>query len=302
MSLNGSTYKAPQLASAPERVVSLVPCLTHSLIDLGLGDRLVGVTDYCLSPEEAGPGVARLGGTKTPDVETMIALEPDLVIANQEENSRRSVEALRAAGIAVWLTFPQSVDQALQLLWQMLRLFRSEEATDRIRTLEMAVDWALQAGAQREPVCVFCPIWQGQTEDDQLWWMTFNKYTYCHDLLALLGGRNPFGERSRRYPLAADLGRGEAEDPGDRDTRYPCVTPEEVKKNAPEVVLLPSEPYEFRPQDIERLKTLLEHTPAVQHDCVYPIDGTLLTWHGTRIVRALAELPAYLQSPPKSVA
>jgi ABC-type Fe3+-hydroxamate transport system substrate-binding protein len=68
------------------------------------------------------------------------------------------------------------------------------------------------------------------------------------------------------------------------------------------VVLLPSEPYEFEPQDIEQLTALLEHTPAVQQDRVYAIDGTLLTWHGTRIVRALAELPAYLQRPPQSAA
>jgi ABC-type Fe3+-hydroxamate transport system substrate-binding protein len=256
------------------------------------------VTDYCLSSEEAGSGIARLGGPKTPDMETLIALEPDLVVANQEENSRQSVEAMRAAGVPVWLTFPQTVDQAIQLLWKLLRVLRSEEATDRIRTLEMAVDWAAQAGGTREPVCVFCPIWQGQTEDGRLWWMTFNKHTYCHDLLALLGGRNPFGDRMRRYPLTADLGLGKAEDPGDRDTRYPRVTPEEVEKTAPEVVLLPSEPFEFKPQDVERLKALLEHTPAVQQDRVYAIDGTLLTWHGTRIVRALAELPAFLQNPP----
>jgi ABC-type Fe3+-hydroxamate transport system substrate-binding protein len=101
----------------------------------------------------------------------------------------------------------------------------------------------------------------------------------------------------RRYPLTADLGLAQPEDPGTRDTRYPRVTPAEISQAAPEVILLPDEPFAFGEQERLRLKRLLAETPAVRHDRVRLIDGSLLTWHGTRLARALAEIPACLASP-----
>src|SRR3989304_2462763 len=82
----------------PRRVVSRVPSMTESLFDLGAGEALVGVTDYCRPPQEAETNLKRVGGTKSPRVADVLALKPDLVIANQEENSREGVEALEAGG------------------------------------------------------------------------------------------------------------------------------------------------------------------------------------------------------------
>src|SRR5512139_3602968 len=101
----------------PKRVVSLVPSMTESLFELGFGETLVGITDYCIYPEERLEGLPRLGGPKNPRLEDIIALQPELVLANWEENTRRTVETLEAAGVRVWVTFPKTVRQALDVLW-----------------------------------------------------------------------------------------------------------------------------------------------------------------------------------------
>lgn len=278
----------------PERVVSLVPSVTESLFDLELGEHLLGVTDYCKPPESALPRLTRVGGTRSPDVQAVLGLEPDLVIANMEENSKPAVEALEEAGLKVWVTFPRTVPQALELLWTLIGLFRVKAPAAKIKALEASLDWTERAAQDAQPARLFCPIWQGEHESRGTWLMTFNRDTYAHDLLARCGGENVFAERDRRYPLAADLGEAEPEDPGERDIRYPRVTLEEVRACAPEVILFPSEPFEFDPARGKALTEQLADTPAVQSGRVFHVDGSLITWHGTRLGRALAELPGLL--------
>jgi len=141
---------------------------------------------------------------------------------------------------------------------------------------------------------VFCPIWQEENEQAGLWWMTINQETYVDSVISISGGDNIFKMRERRYPLEADLGLAEAEKTGERDTRYPRVTVEEVKALSPEVVLLPSEPYSFGEEEREQVVKYLEGTPAVQEGKVFLLEGRLLTWHGTRLAHALTEVPTYL--------
>ena len=278
----------------PERVVSLVPSVTESLFELDLGDRLLGVTDFCLPPPGAAERLTRVGGTRNPNTEAVIGLQPDLVIANMEENSKAAVEALEGAGLKVWVTFPRTVQQALEVLWTLIGLFRVKEPAAKIKALEISLEWTERAVQEQRPVRLFCPIWIGEREPPGTWLMTFNQDTYAHDLLARCGGENVFADRVRRYPLEADLGLAEAEDPGERDTRYPRVTLEEIRQGAPEVILFPSEPYQFDQAQVQSLAEQLAETPAVQSGRIHPIDGSLITWHGTRLGRALAELPGLL--------
>ncbi|RPI33248.1 MAG: hypothetical protein EHM70_06580 [Chloroflexota bacterium] len=161
--------------------------------------------------------------------------------------------------------------------------------------MEGPLDWYESAAAGGRPRRYFCPIWQDETSAGQRWWMTFNQNTYAHDLLRLLGGDNVFAARVRRYPLAADLGQALPQDPGEHDTRYPRVTLEEILAADPEVILLPSEPYVFAEHHQEEMLTLLESTQAARNHKVYLVDGSLITWHGTRLARALRELPALLE-------
>jgi ABC-type Fe3+-hydroxamate transport system substrate-binding protein len=106
----------PDLGGPPRRVVSLVPSMTESLFALGFGATVVGATDYCIHPAEQLEDMPRVGGPKNPDIDQVVALRPDLVFVNQEENTRQLVEALLEAGLQVWLTFPQTVDEAVDVL------------------------------------------------------------------------------------------------------------------------------------------------------------------------------------------
>src|SRR5262249_43067786 len=156
-------------------------------------------------------------------------LRPQLVIANREENTRRSVARIEAAGIAVWVTYPRSVDEGVELLRELAELgSRAEELQSVVRPVEEAVRRARRE-APANPVPVFCPIWRDP-------WMAVGGDTYAHDLLELCGGRNVFAARGPR--------------------RYPIVSEAEIEAAAPEVVLLPDEPYAFGPADVARLSRL----------------------------------------------
>lgn len=277
----------------PQRIVSLVPSVTESLFELGLGPRVVGITDFCVHPEGALGGVPRLGGPKNPNLDALLALQPDLVIANQEENTPQAVDALQESGVRVWLTFPKSVAEAMDVLWALVRIQPDDQAVMRLRVLEQALSWTEEAAALQEQPRYFCPVWFDTTPDGVAWWMTFNRHTYAHDLLALVGGQNIFADRARFYPLDADLGRSAPAEPGSRDTRYPRVTLEELRAGDPEVILLPNEPFHFNEEHLQALVDLLPETTAVRTGRLHLVDGSLITWHGTRLGLALRELPKY---------
>ncbi len=295
MKPNGNGQRiAMHFTHPPRRVVSLVPSMTESMFDLGFGESIVGVTDYCTRPAAALANLPRLGGPKNPRIQDIIALQPDLVLANWEENTRTAVEELERAGVRVWVTFPKTVRHALDVLWTLVGLYSSREAAIRLEVLELTLEWAQTAAAERQKVRYFCPIWTETTSTGQRWWMTFNQDTYAHDLLSILGGENIFGGRIRRYPLEADLGLKEAQDAGERDTRYPRLGLAELRAADPELILLPDEPYPFQQETAEEIQRLLPDCPAVQRGRVCLVDGSLLTWHGTRLSHALRELPGIL--------
>jgi ABC-type Fe3+-hydroxamate transport system substrate-binding protein len=281
------------VSSPPRRVVSLVPSVTESLFDLNLGDRLVAITDYCIYPEAGVAKLPRIGGTKNPDTQRIIDLRPDLVIANREENRKEDVVALQQAGIPVWVTFPHTVAEAFNLLWNIMHVFDEPLMVPRIRLMEQTMDWIWRISEKKledNPCRVFAPIWL-----DPL--MTFNADTYAHDLLRICGAINVFGERDRLYPLKADLGQAEPLAPDDprssgRDTRYPRVTMEEVVAAQPDMILLPSEPFHFTQEHVTLFAGL--DIPAAHNGQIILIDGSLLTWHGTRLAYALDTIPALL--------
>jgi ABC-type Fe3+-hydroxamate transport system substrate-binding protein len=294
---NNGNKLALHFSHPPRRVVSLVPSLTESLFDLGFGSSVVGITDYCTRPAGALEGLPRLGGPKNPRLEQIQNLNPDLILLNREENPRPVVEALQASGLPCWVTFPRTVREALDILWTLAGVYQSPTAAARIETVERAVKWNVSSIEESETTRYFCPIWQDLDSEGTAWWMTFNRHTYASDVLRVLGGENIFADRHRRYPLAADLGKAGERDPGDADTRYPRVILEEIRLAEPEMILLPSEPFDFGEAHMEEICQLLEGTPAVKNSRVYLVDGSLITWHGTRLARAIQELPALFASP-----
>ena len=267
--------RAIMLARPPERVVSLVPSDTHSVIALGALDRLVGRTTYCESPE--AQGVATVGGTKDVDVDAVLALAPDFVIANQEENTRGALEAL-AARVPILVSLPRRVEQAIAHLARLARALgvaEREPAHSLIRR-----GYALRGAAATGPRA-FVPIWM-----DPL--MTFNADTYGSDVLAQVGIANAFGDRLRLYPLAADLGKTAPRDAGGRDVRYPRVTLDEVAARSPDLVVLPDEPHAFTADDEAALRRAL---PAARF---LRVCGKDLFWYGAWTIDALDRLAGQL--------
>jgi ABC-type Fe3+-hydroxamate transport system substrate-binding protein len=168
-------------------------------------------------------------------------------------------------------------------------LFDETTMVPRIRLIEYTYDWinGISRDNEEQLPRVFMPIWL-----DPL--MTFNADTYIHDLLWVCGGKNVFADRERQYPLKADLGLAEADtNTSGRDTRYPRIKLEEVIAAQPEVILLPSEPFEFTEQHLPIFQSL--DVPAAKTNRIHLVDGSLLTWHGTRIAYAFEMLPALLQ-------
>jgi iron complex transport system substrate-binding protein len=296
ISSNGNKL-ALHFSHPPRRVVSLVPSLTESMFELGFGSSVVAITDFCTQPAEVLSGLPRLGGPKNPNIQSIIELQPDLVLLNQEENTRQTVEALQEAEMPIWVTFPRTIRAALDILWTLAGIYQSPTAAARVETIERAVKWNELALEEGQSIRYFCPIWQESTEAGLRWWMTFNQDTYAADVLRVVGGINVFSERRRRYPLAADLGLVEEQDPNHADTRYPRVTLEEILLAEPEVILLPDEPYNFTEADQEVICRLLKDTPACRCERVYRVEGSLITWHGTRLARAITELPSLFVRP-----
>ncbi|HMG24778.1 MAG TPA: helical backbone metal receptor [Kofleriaceae bacterium] len=267
--------RAVILPRPPRRVVSLVPSDTHSVIALGALDRLVGRTTYCESPEAAA--VATVGGTKDVDADAVLALEPDLVIANQEENSRAALEAL-AGRVPVLVSLPRRVEHGIAHLARLARaldLAGREPARSLIRR-----GYALRGGAATGPRA-FVPIWM-----DPL--MTLNADTFGSDVLARVGIANAFGDRLRLYPLAADLGKAAPRDATGRDVRYPRVTLDEVAARRPELVVLPDEPHAFTAADEAVLRGALPDARVVR------VSGKDLFWYGAWTIDALDRLAGQL--------
>lgn len=197
--------------TAVGRVVSLVPSLSEAVAVTAPG-LLVGATDWCSQPVDLQ--VARIGGTKNPRVADVVALRPDLVLANSEENRQVDLDALREAGVAVWTTGPETVAQALVSLGcalQACRLGRPDWLD------EAAAVWAEPAPGRRRTAVV--PIWRRP-------WMAVGRDTFTGDVLARLGVDNALGGSPDRYPKV----------------RLEDLPPHDL-------VVLPDEPYLFTAED-----------------------------------------------------
>lgn len=271
-----------RLDRPPERVVSLVPSETASVADIAGVGRLGGRTDYCVEPAGAIEAVPSVGGTKGFDVDAVVALQPNLVLANKEENSRPLVQALIAAGLPVHVSFPCTVDESVAYVETLCALLGVEpEACAALHACREAARAAHDA-ERALPLPVFVPIWKDP-------WMTFDGRAYASDVLRLCGADNVFAARARLYPLAADLGNADPLSDArveERDTRYPRIRLEEVVERGARAALLPDEPYAFGETDVAALEALDAPQPIVAE----LIDGKDLFWYGTHVATALERL------------
>ena len=236
------------------RVVSLVPSTTETVAALGCAESLVGVTKYCTVG--APPSAMQVGGTKNPHLAHIIALRPDVVLANTEENRPADLDQLRAQGINVHETLPKTVPDARDVLLEIGAVLGHDDAAKTIAAdIDAALDEAEQA-APAERVVALTLIWRKP-------WMAIGPDTYADDLLWRCG----FANALSGY-----------------DDRYPKIEPGLML--GADVVLLPSEPYEFGEKDLPAVHELVPQTPARF------VDGELLTWHGPRTAAGLRAFSA----------
>ncbi|MHC3454740.1 helical backbone metal receptor [Streptomyces prasinus] len=243
------------------RIVSLVPSLTEA-VALSAPGTLAGATDWCTHP--AGLDVERIGGTKNPKVPLITALAPDLVIANEEENRAPDLDALRAAGLEVLVTEVRTLPQAFD---ELTRVLTACGVATRPRWLDEAeAAWdAVQAPEARRTAVV--PVWRRP-------WMVLGRDTFAGDLLSRLGVDHLYAENPERYP------------------RVPL---DELRAAAPDLVVLPDEPYRFTADDGP------DAFPGLP--CAL-VGGRHLTWYGPSLAEAAAVLPRALRAagnhPPRA--
>lgn len=253
----------------PSRIISLVPSVTETLFALGLDDRLVGVTRYCTEPSASVAQKPKVGGQKNPDLQKIQSLEPDLIVANVEENRREDVDALAAMGIAVYTTYPRTVEEGIAMIRDLGRVTGTEETAEVMAcSLEKVYLEVFAEAASHQPVRVFCPIWRRP-------YMSINRDTYVHDVLRSCGGENIFAGKLERYPQ---------------------ISLKEVADLQAEVVLLPDEPYRFLPRHMRDFEPFEDTIPALRTGRTHFVDGKLLSWYGPRIGESLRTLRPLLHS------
>nr|WP_316642007.1 helical backbone metal receptor [uncultured Roseateles sp.] len=249
---------------SPPRIASLVPSLTELLIALGLGEHLVARTGFCIHPAAEVAEIPKVGGTKDVNLAKLRRLAPTHVLVNVDENRLETVEALREFVPEIVVTHPQTPQDNLALLEQMVGLFgHLPGVTERAAALSGQLQQELQACAAQ--------AWPEQRVLYLIWrepWMTVATDTYIARMLAQVNWQT--------WPRVTGGERGAA--------RYPALTGDEPWLAGVQRVLLSSEPYSFD----------ASHLPLAQALCpqatVQLVDGELLSWYGPRAGAGLAYL------------
>ncbi|HMH90133.1 MAG TPA: helical backbone metal receptor [Streptosporangiaceae bacterium] len=247
--------RAVLVPQSVRRVVSLVPSLTEAVASCD-PRLLVGATIWCAHPADLA--VTRVGGTKNPDVAKIVALAPDVVLANEEENREPDLDALRAAGLNVWVTRVRNLPEALTSLARMLTVACRLPAPAWLDTAATAWSRLPQLTARTSRPAVI-PIWRRP-------WMVLGRDTFAGDLLARLGMANVYADQDERYPrVGIDVIRGVGAD----------------------LFVLPDEPYRFSASD---------GPEAFPGDRTALVSGRHLTWYGPSLTEAPAVLARQLSA------
>ncbi|MEL7833501.1 helical backbone metal receptor [Fodinibius sp. Rm-B-1B1-1] len=239
------------MSSNIQRIVSLVPSLTELVIDLGMENKLVGRTRFCIHPKEKVDDIAIIGGTKNPRLDKIRTLDPDYIIANKEENRREDIQALQE-DFEVNVTEIATIEDALIVIHQLAKTF---DQTSKAKQLISNIQQALENRPEVPKLNTAYLIWKDP-------WMTVGRDTYIHDILDHWNFPNVFANRER----------------------YPKITLEDIKKQNPDLILLSSEPYPFKEKHMAQIE---EACPAAR---VLLVEGEWFSWYGSRMEHAFKRL------------
>lgn len=232
------------LPDAPQRIISLVPSQTELLYDLGLDKKVVGITKFCVHPEEWFRTKPRIGGTKDLSIEKIEALQPDLIIANKEENVKEQVETL-AQKFPVWVTDVNTVMEAYEMIKGIGHITgTSEKANEIIQHCQRNLQ--LNNSDTLVPACYL--IWRNP-------YMTVGGDTFISDMMRYAGFQNIYASQKR----------------------YPEISIEQLRKDNCQYLLLSSEPYPFKQEHVDELQEQLPNTKILL------VDGEGFSWYGSRM-------------------
>jgi ABC-type Fe3+-hydroxamate transport system substrate-binding protein len=244
--------RSVSLSETPLRIVSLVPSQTELLFSLGLDEEVVGITKFCVHPNNWYRSKPRIGGTKTVHIEKVRALSPTLIIANKEENTKADIEALEKIA-PVWISDVCNIADSLDMIQRIGALVnRSPKAAEIITKLRTGFE---QINHIIKGKTVLYLIWKNPI-------MVAASGTYINAMLEHLGFVNLASEQ----------------------TRYPELTLDDLKKLKPDFLVLSSEPYPFKVRDISLYKVALPTT------AIKLVDGELYSWYGSRLLGRFEEL------------
>ncbi len=237
----GRRVKVPEL---PQRIVSLVPSQTELLYHLGLADRVVGLTKFCIHPKHWRSEKTIVGGTKKYHLDKIDALKPDLIIGNKEENERQGIETL-AKHYPVWMSDISNLNHALEMIEAVGGLVgKKEEAQDLMNEIQVGFSAIVPSHSKSSVIYL---IWKDP-------YMAAGKHTFIDNMIRTVGLENLV-----------------------KEVRYPDLDVEELQRLNPDALLLSSEPYPFKEQHVDELKVAL---PTTQIELV---DGELFSWYGSRL-------------------
>lgn len=233
------------------KIISLVPSLTELLVDFGLKDQLAGRTRFCVHPKGQVKDIPIVGGTKNPRIDKIRSIQPDLIVANKEENRKEDIEEL-AHDFEVEVTDISSVEEAIAAIQRLgTRLGAREKALDIVAKARQRLDQRPDA----PPLKIIYFIWKDP-------WMTVGGDTYISDVMQHWNLKNVFKEV----------------------TRYPVVQLNDIKEYNPDLILLSSEPYPFKEKHIPLVE---EACPDAR---VLLVEGEWFSWYGSHMVHSFGRL------------
>ena len=236
----------------PKRIISLVPSQTELLYDLGLNEEVAGITKFCVHPEAWYRGKKRVGGTKTVHLDVVKTLQPDLIFANKEENTKEQIEALSAL-FPTWVSNIQTTTDALQMIHEVgYMVNRAGQADSLVKEIKEGFANLHKAATARR-VAYF--IWRKP-------WMCAGGDTFISNMIEQMGWVNVLAELPR----------------------YPEIHLEMLQDKNIDLILLSSEPYPFKDAHIAEIKAVLPGTEVLL------VDGEMFSWYGSRMRKAVGYL------------
>lgn len=230
-----------------ERILTVVPSQTELLYDLRLGNRIAGITKFCVHPHHAKSEKTIVGGTKNLRLEKIASLNPDIIIANKEENDREQIEWLKTR-FPTYISDVRTLEHAFVMIRDVGRFTQTDDlAQEIIQTISKRFDTIVHTKSR--PTVAYL-IWKNP-------WMTINKDTFIHDMLQRAGFNNVFAGRT--------------------ESRYPILSESELSDANPDFIFLSSEPFPFNDSHQCEIATLAPNSK------IHRVDGEMFSWYGSRL-------------------